>query len=168
MQTVMSEVAAFGFGKCLRRVRRRHLQRDHVVGVARPDGQLVHIHIRRVQHRPARPHGNHGQRVGHVLGGQRGAFQRVQRDINAGTIAGADFFADEQHRCLVPFAFADHHHACNIQHVQLFAHGIHRRLIRRFFIATPDQRGRRQRSGFGYAGKAQRQHAVLEFGGAVM
>ena len=134
-------VTALGLGQRLDPFAGGHRQGDRVGGKARTDGQLFHINVRRVQHRPARPHGNHGQRVGHVLGGQRGAFQRVQRDVHAGAVAGANLFPDEQHRCFVALAFANHHHARDVQQVQLFAHGVHRRLVGGFFVAVADQLG---------------------------
>ena len=47
-----------------------------------------------MQHGSARPHGNDCQRVRHILGGQRCAFQRVQRNINIRAVAGSDLFAE--------------------------------------------------------------------------
>ena len=103
----------------------------------------------------ARCHSDHGQGVWHVFRGQGGAFQRVKRDVNGGAAAGADLFADKQHRCLVAFALADDHDARDIQQVQLVAHGIDRRLIGSFFIAAPDQFGRGKGGCFGHTGKAE-------------
>jgi hypothetical protein len=68
-----------------------------------------------VQHRAARAHGDDGQRVGHVLGGQRGAFQRVERDVDLGAVAVADLLADVEHRRLVALAFADDDDALDVE-----------------------------------------------------
>ena len=61
-----------------------------------------------MQHAAAGGERHHGQGVGHRLGGERGALQRVERDIDAGAFAGADLFADVEHGGLVPLALADH------------------------------------------------------------
>jgi hypothetical protein len=68
-----------------------------------------------MQHRAARPHGDDGQRVGHVLGGQRRAFQRVERDIDLGAVAIADLLADIEHRRFVALAFADDDDALDVE-----------------------------------------------------
>ena len=129
MQTVMSDGRQPLAWPAPRPARRVHVQRHDPLGVARPDGELVHVDIGRVQHRAARPHGDHGQRVRHVLGGQRGAFQRVERDVHRGAGAVAHLFADEQHRGLVALALADHHDTGNVELVELVAHGVHRGLV---------------------------------------
>ena len=118
-----------------------------------------------MQHGTARAHGDYGQSVWHILGCQRRAFQRVQRDINARTFACSNLFTDVQHRGFVAFAFADHHDTRDIQHVQLGAHGVDCGLVCGLFIPTTDQFCRRDRSGLGYAGKAQRQHTIIEISG---
>ena len=156
--------AALGGSQGFHPLTGRHVQGDDAFRIARTNGQLVHIGVRCVQHRSAWPHGNHCQCVGHVFGGQRGAFQWIKRDIDARTIAGSHFFADVQHRRFVALAFANHHHTFDVEQVQLFAHGVHCRLVGGFFVATPDQRGRGQGGLFGDSGQAQRQHAVVEGG----
>ena len=101
------QAAALGLGKDANAFGRRHVQIDQPFRIARPDGQLVHVDIRCVQHRMTRPHRNDRQRVRHCLGGQRGAFQRIQRDVHLDALARPDFLADEQHRRLVALALAD-------------------------------------------------------------
>ena len=78
-------------------------------------------------------------------------------------IAGAHLFADEQHWRLVALALADHHDACDVQKIQLVAHGVDGGLIGGLFIAAPDQTGRGQRRRLGHTGKAQGQKTVLKF-----
>ena len=158
--------AALGAGQRFDAFAGGHVERYHIGVIARANRQLVHIGVGRVQHRAAWAHGDHGQRIGHVLGGQRGAFERVQRDVHAGAIAGADFFADVKHRGFVTLAFADHHDARDVEHVKLFAHRVDGGLVGGFLITLADQLGRGQRGGFGNAGEAEREHAVLKFGGS--
>jgi hypothetical protein len=164
MQTVMSSTSqprarqrAHAFG-------RRHVQRHGVGRKTRPDRQLVHVDIGRVQERAARRHRDHRQRVRHVLGGQRRALERVERDIHRRAVSGAHFLADEEHRRLVAFPFADHHDALDIQHVQLVAHRVDGGLVGGLLVAAADVIGRGQCRGLGHAGESQREHAVVEFG----
>ena len=136
-QTMMPLGArALGAGQPPDALGRRHVEVDQPVRVARPDRELVHIDVRRVQHRAARPHGDHRQRVRHVLGGQRGALERVERDVDAGAVAGADLLADVEHRRLVALALADDHDALDVEQVELAAHGVHRRLVGGLLVAA--------------------------------
>ena len=139
-----------------------HVEGDEPGLVAGPDGDLLHVDVGRVQHRAARPHGDHRQRVRHVLGGQRGAFQRVEGDVDRRAVAGADLLADEEHRRLVALALADDDHALDVEQVELGAHGVDRRLVGGLLVAGPDQLGRGDRGRLRDAGEAQRQHAVGE------
>ena len=108
-----------------------------------------------MQHGPARAHRNHGQRVGHVLGGQRGAFQRVEGDIHARAVARAHFFADKQHRGFVTLSFSDDDHALDVELVQFGPHRIHGRLVCGLFIAAANQFGTGDCRLLGDAGQAQ-------------
>ena len=100
-------------------------------------------------------HGDHGHRVGHILGRRCGAFERVQRDVNSRTIARADLFANEQHGRFIPLPFADDDDAGDIQPIQLFAHGIHCRLISGLFVAPAHPISRGHSSRFADAGKSK-------------
>jgi hypothetical protein len=61
--------------------------------------------------------GNRRNRTRHVLGAQRGAFKRVDRDIDSRPFAGSDRLANVKHRRLVPLALSDHDRAVNRQPV---------------------------------------------------
>ena len=158
--------AALGAGQCFDPLTGAHVEGDDIGLKARTDGEFVHIGVGRVQHGAARAHGDHSQRVGHVFGGQGGAFERVKRDVHAGAIAGADFLADVKHRGLIPLAFADDYDARDVEHVELLAHSVDGGLVGGFLVTFADQLGRGQRGGFGNAGEAEREHAVLKFGGS--
>ena len=155
--------AALGPGQRLDPFRRAHLKADDVFRQAGTDGELVHIDVGRVQKGAARGHGDDGQRVRHVLGGQRRAFQRVKRDVHLRPVAAADLFADVKHRRLVAFALADDDDALDVEKVELVAHRVDGGLVGGLFVAAPDQAGRGMGGRLADTGKAQRQHAVEKF-----
>ena len=147
--------AAFGTGQGFDPFARRHIKRDDARRIARTDREFVHIGVGGVQHGAARAHGDHGQRVGHVFGGQGRAFQRIKRDIDAGAGAIAHLFADEKHRGLVAFTFTDDYNACDVEHVELGAHGVDGGLIGGLFIAASNERGTGDGGGLGHTGEAE-------------
>ena len=55
---------------------------DGAFGIAAADGDLVHVDVGRVEQRAGLGDRQHRQRVRQRLGGQRGAFQRIERDID--------------------------------------------------------------------------------------
>ncbi len=162
-QTMMPLAAVpFARASLLDALGRGHVETDDVLGISGPDGELVHVDVGRVQHRAARPHRDHRQRVRHVLGGQGRALERVERDVDAGAFSGADLLADVEHRRLVALALADHHDALDVEQVELGAHRVDRRLIGRLLVALAHELRRRDRGRLRHAGEAQRQHAVGE------
>src|SRR3546814_4342458 len=60
-----------------------------------------------------------------ALRGDRGAFERVERDVDL-RAAAADLLADVEHRCLVALALADHDGAVDLEVVERGPHGVHR------------------------------------------
>ncbi|OIQ70650.1 hypothetical protein GALL_477350 [mine drainage metagenome] len=118
-----------------------------------------------MQQRAAWRHRDHGQRIRHILGSQRGAFERVERDIHRRALAGADLLTDEQHRRLVALSLADHHDAVDIQQVQLLAHRVDSGLIGGLLIAAPDHARRGQRRRLRHTRETQRQHAIVKLDG---
>ena len=78
----------------------------------------------------------------HVLGAKRRAFERRDAEIDAGTDARADFFANVEHRRGVRIAFADDDAPANGQLRQLLAHRLRRREVGGHFVAaSPQSRG---------------------------
>ena len=130
---------ALGFGERADVLVGRRVEVDHVLGIAGPDRDLVHIDVGRVQQCAALGDGDGGDGARHVLGAQRRAFQRIDRDVDLEAALGADLLADEQHRRFVHLAFADHHRAVDRQIVELAPHGVDRRLIGRLLLAAAAQ-----------------------------
>ena len=55
---------------------------DHALGIAGADRELVHIDVGRVEQAALLGDGEHGERVGAGLGGDRRAFERIERDVD--------------------------------------------------------------------------------------
>ena len=53
---------------------RRRIKIDNAFGIARANGDFVHIDVGRVEQRAGGRHGHHGNRAGHVFGAKCGAF----------------------------------------------------------------------------------------------
>ncbi len=136
-------------------VRRRGVQVDDPGRISGTDGDLVHVGVWRLQHRPGRRPGHHRQRVGHGLGGQGGAFQGIERDIDPGPLLRAHLLADVQHRRLIPFAFADDHQAVDVQIIQGGAHGVHGCLVGGLLVAASDHLPGRDGRSFGGPDRVQ-------------
>ncbi len=105
-------------------------------------------------------HGDHRQGVVHGLGGERGAFQRIERDIDLVAFAGPHLLADIEHRRLVAFAFADHHGGIHVDGVEGVAHGIDRHLVGVFLAAAPAQGRRRHGRRLGDTGDLDGENSV--------
>ena len=83
----------------------------------------------------------------------RGAFERIQREIEPGTLAGtlADLLADVEHRRLVALAFADHDLAVELDRVQHLAHGLDRGVIGGLLVTATHEPRALERGGLGHA-----------------
>ena len=132
---------------------------DDAGRIARADRDLLHIDVGRVQQRAALGHGHDGDGAGHVLGAKRGAFQRIDGDIDLGALLVPDFLADEQHGRFVALALADAHDAVDRQLVQLAAHGIDRGLVGGHLVAAAAQPRSGDRGALRHAHDLDREHA---------
>ena len=139
---------------------------DDAFGESRPDGDLVHIDVGRVQQRSGFRHGHDGDRIGKRLGAQRGAFQRIERDVDLQP-ARADLLADEQHGRLVALALADHHGAVDGKQIERPAHAFDGRLVRRVLVAPSGQLEGAHGGGFRHAHRFQRENAIQRSGHAI-
>ncbi|MGY2935723.1 hypothetical protein ACVWZ6_005325 [Bradyrhizobium sp. GM6.1] len=105
-------------------------------------------------------HRHGGDRARHVLGAQRGAFERVDRDVDLRAGVHADLLADEEHRRLVAFALADDDGALDRELVELAPHRVHRGLVGRLLVAVPAQTRRRHRRPLRHTHDLQRENAL--------
>ena len=139
---------------------------DDAGRIARADRDLLHIDVGRVQQRAALGHGHDGDGAGHVLGAERGAFERIDGDVDLGALLVADLLADEQHGRLVALALADAHHAVDRQLVELAAHGVDRGLVGGHLVAAAAQPRGGDRRPLRHAHDLDRQHALDHAGSA--
>ena len=167
MQTVMSDTDA------LRTLAMRWMlaadRRGDVdeVGDVGAGGDLVHVeHRRRVEHRAALGDGEHRDRVGHALGHQRGAVDRVDGEVAVGAVAVAHLLAVVEHRGVVLLALADHHDAAHRHRVDQLAHGVDGRAVAALLVAAADPAARRHRARLGHPDQFQGQVAVGGFAAA--
>jgi hypothetical protein len=113
MQTTRSATSLLGLGEVGEVLLGRLVEIDDAVGQAAADGDLVHVDVGRVEKAAMLGHGDDGQCIGQALGGDGGALQRIEGDVDLGhaALAQADLLADIEHRRLVALALADHHGA---------------------------------------------------------
>ena len=119
----------------------------------------MHVDVGRGEQRAGLRHRHHGDRAGHVLGAEGGAFERIDRDIDLGAVLVADLLADEEHGRLVALALADHDGAVDRQLVELAAHGVDGGLVGGLLVAAAAQPGGGDRRALGYAHEFERQDA---------
>ena len=141
---------------------RRGVEIDDTVGIARADGDLVHVDVGSGQQRAGLGHGHDGDGARHVLGAERRAFQRIDRDIDLRAVLVAHLLADEEHGRFVALALADHHRAVDRELVQLAAHGIHGSLVGGLLVAAPAKPGGSDGGALGDADELQGQDALDE------
>ena len=87
MQTTRSAISRLlGLRQVFQVVGRRLVEIDEVVGQSAADRDLVHVDVGRVEEPAGIGHGQHRQRVGAALGGDRRAFERIERDVDLGAL----------------------------------------------------------------------------------
>ncbi len=145
-------------------VRRAGIEIDDALRVTRTDGDLFHIDVRRVKQVALLGNRDHRKRVWQVLGADRRAFQRIERDIDVRPLFGTNFFADVEHRRFVTLALADNHRSGNRKAVQFLAHCIDGRLIGSHFVAAAPQPRRRHCCTLGHADQFECENAIESVG----
>ena len=138
----------------------RRVELDDALVVTGTDRDLLHVDVGRMQQRAAIGHRHGRDRARHVLGAQRGAFERIDGDIDLRAGVHADLLADEQHRRLVALALADHDGAFDRQLVELAAHRVDRGLVGLFLLAVAAQPCRRHRRALRHPHDLERQNAL--------
>ena len=124
---------------------------DDAFGITAADCDLVHVGVGGVEQAATFGDCDDGERVCHRFGGQRGAFKRVERDVDLWAPAGADLLANEKHRRFIAFAFADDDSAFEVAEVQRGAHRVYGGLVGVMFVAAADLFVSRDRGRFGDA-----------------
>src|SRR5262249_26597868 len=142
---------AFRLRHGVERVAGRCVQIQDALRVAGPDGDLVHVHVGRIEQPASLGDGEHSQRVGHGLGADGGALQRIDGNIDLGTVANAQLLADVEHGTFVHLAFADHHAAFDVNLGELLAHGIDGGLVGGLLVATAPETGGGDGGGLGHS-----------------
>ena len=156
----IGNLGLFGARKVLQILSRRRVEIDDTVGQPAADRDLIHIHVRRVEKAAIIGHRQDGERVGAALGGDRRAFERVERDVDFRPLPRPDRLADIQHRRLVALALADHDRAVDRQAVQRLPHRIDGGLVGGLLVAPPHQPRSRQRRQLGDANRFEREIAI--------
>ena len=78
----LGRLHALGLGEIADVLFGRRVEIDDALRIAGADRDLVHVDVGRVQQRAALGHGHGGDRARHVLGAQRRAFERIDRDVD--------------------------------------------------------------------------------------
>ena len=85
MQTTRSATSTFlALARSARFCAGRLVEIDDAVGQAAADRDLVHVDVGRIEEAAMLGHRHDGQRIGQALGGDGGAFQRIERDVDLG------------------------------------------------------------------------------------
>src|SRR5690625_3134131 len=133
----------------------------HVLRGGRTHHHLLHVeHGRRVVHAAALGDGEHRQRVVVAEGGQPGAVDRIDRDVDVGPGAVTDALAVEQHGGLVLLALADHDGAVHPDGVHEGAHRIDGGPVSLVLVAEPHPATSGDRGGFGHPHQFEGEVAV--------
>ena len=155
-----SGLTALGLGHLVDVLGHRVADVDDVGGLGAGD-QLLHVEDgRRVVHRAAGRDGEDGDGVGHPLGGQRGAVDRVDGHVALGPLAGADLLAVEQHRGVVLLALADHDRAAHADGGDQHPHRVDRDAVGAVLVALAHPPSGSHRRGLGHPDQLEREVAV--------
>ena len=153
-------VDTLGLGEATDVVGRGGVEIDHALGIAGTNRELLHVDVGGMQQGAAIGHRHGRDRARHVLGAQRGAFERVNGDVDLGAGLEADLLADIEHRRLVALALADHDGALDRQLVELAPHGVDGGLVGRLLLPVAAQPRRRHRRPLRHAHQLQRENAL--------
>ena len=148
---------------------RLRIQIHNAFRQARPDRELIHVDIGRMQKAALFRQRHSRNRIRPALGGDGGTLQRVHRDIHFRPAADLgvkpDFLADIEHRRLIHLALADYHCAGDGDGIEGLAHGFHRGAIGGVLVAPANPAGGCECSGFRHAHQFKRQVAVNNHAG---
>jgi len=126
------------------------------------DDQLLHVAVRRV-HQAAltgRRRSKDTDSIRQTVRAQVRAFEGVDCDLDRVAVALADFFADEEHRRLVPLALADDDGSLDVELVERAAHGVASGLVGTVSVAFAHPHAAGERGSFGNADEFKRKVSV--------
>ena len=135
------DLAVQGLGDGLEVVLDRRVEVDLPPG-RRPDDDLVHVDVGRVQQAALLGGRDDGDGVGSAGGAQVGALEGVDRDVDRRP-ALAHLLPDVEHGRLVSLAFPDHDGAVDVDALHLLAHRFDRHLVRVLPVALAHGAGGR-------------------------
>ena len=128
-------------------------RRVEVDGVPRrrPDDDLLHVAVGRVQQAALVRRGQHGDGAGRAGGAEVGALERIDGDVDLEVVGATapDLLADEQHRRLVALALADDDRAAHGQRVHRLAHRLDGDVVGVLAFALPHRARRSDRGVLG-------------------
>ena len=114
------------------------------------DGDLVHVERRSgIEHRAAIGNGDDRERVRLAHRSERGAVDRVDRNVDFRVAAVADLLTVVEHRRIVLLALADDHGAAHAHRRQRQAHRFDRCMIGAVLVAPTDPSRRGETCGLG-------------------
>ena len=123
--------------------------------------ELVHVEDRaRVVHGAAVAHRHDGDGVGHALGREGRAVDRVDRDVDLGAGAVADLLAVEEHRGVVLLALADDDRAAHLDGGDEGAHRLDGGAVGPVLVTPADPAATGHRGGLGDPDELEREVAV--------
>ena len=131
------------------------------VGRGRADRDLLHVDARPgVEHRAPFGHRDHRDRVVASERCERGAFERVDGDVDLGIAAVADLLAVVEHRRFVLLAFADDDDAVHRDRVEHEAHRVDGGAVGGELVAAAHPAAGGERGGLGDPGELHREVAI--------
>ena len=138
----------------------RRVEVDHV-GRERAGRDLLHVDARAgVEHRAPLAERDHRDRARAAERRERGAVDRVDRDVHRGGGAVADLLAVEEHRRFVLLALADHDDAVHRDAVEHDAHRLDRGAVGGVLVAAAHPPAAGERGGLGGAHELHREVAI--------
>jgi hypothetical protein len=105
-------------------VDRRLVEIDEARRVPCPDRHLGHVDVGGVQQPAPLGDRQYRNRVRLILGAQRCAFERIDRDVDRRTVAAANALAEVEHAGLARVALADDDGAGDVEPAQFVVHGL--------------------------------------------
>ncbi len=119
--------------------------------------QFIQIDVGRVPETACFRHRHHRDRSELVLCCKIRALERIDRDIDLGTLPGSDLLSDIEHRRLIPLTLTDDDLTINIEPCQHPAHRLDRGIVSGISVPETDPSRGSDRSSLGHLQDLQEQ-----------